>query len=132
MGLALFARWLKANRHTFLCKHIAYLSLRHEGLNHVAKSAVEQRGKVIRFVYSVAGMPYPLPCVVPYDSVKFKHEDKFFVPLLWEFRGGFFRRCGARCSSDARWPRAVCIDALCDQGAGCLRVASASVGRSTI
>jgi hypothetical protein len=22
MGLALFARWLKANRHTFLCKHI--------------------------------------------------------------------------------------------------------------
>ncbi len=107
MGLALFARWLKANRHAFMCKHIAYLSLKHEGLNHVTKSAVEQREKMLRFVYSVAGMPYPLPCVVPYDSVKLEHEDMFFVPILWRFWGSSFRRGGARCSSVARCPRAV-------------------------
>ena len=82
MGLALFARWLRANRHTFLCKHIAYLSLNHDGLNHVTKSAVEQREKMLRFVYSVADMPYPPPCVVPYDSAKFKHDEKFFVPYF--------------------------------------------------
>ena len=68
MGLTLFARWLKANSHALMCKHIAHLSLKHEEINHFTKGAVEQREKMLRSVYSVAGMPYPLPCVVPYDS----------------------------------------------------------------
>ncbi len=82
MGMALFARWLKANRNAFMCRHIPYLSLKHEGVNHVTKGAVEQREKMLRFVYSLSGMPYPLACVVPYDSDKFKHHEKFFVPYF--------------------------------------------------
>ena len=132
MGLALFARWLKANRHAFMCKHVAYLSLKHEGLNHVTKGAVEQREKMLRFVYSVAGMPYPLPCVVPFDSAKFNHDEKFLVPCFDNSEEAPPSVVALVARPMPVGPPADRIDALCDQGAGCRRVASASVGHSII
>lgn len=81
MTLGLFGRWLKTHRTEYLGVALAYLTLKSEGVNRVARSALEARLNTLKIAFALAGVPYPLAAVAEVGSQAVPPAQQVFVPM---------------------------------------------------
>lgn len=82
MTIGLFGRWLKqgSNREQFIKLLVSALSLKYDGISHIAKAALEQRLRMLQFVFSMLGYPFPLAAAAPISEVR-SLEKSYLVPM---------------------------------------------------
>ena len=57
------------------------MSLKSEGIGHVTAQRIDEREKMLKYVFGLCGFPYPLADIAPFDSTDFSIADKFNTPV---------------------------------------------------
>ena len=83
MTLSLFGRWLATNHIEFVGLLVAYLSLKKDGVNHITKIALEARLAMLRFVFGLLNIPFPLAALQVVSDVPTSSVSRVgFLPMV--------------------------------------------------
>ena len=82
MTLSLFGRWLSAeqNRLQWVALLLSFITLKHGGVHHITKAAVDQRSKMLEFAFGLSGVPWPLAAAVEISDLKKDVSNARFIP----------------------------------------------------